>query len=277
MAYHLFSKIVKKALKEDIGMGDITTANIFNDPEIAKGIFLSKAEGIISGLDVIEIAYHQFCGETKVTLLKKDGDTVFKNTIIAEVEGSITTLLSSERVILNLMQHTSGIATATNELVKLLNDPSISITDTRKTLPGLRGIQKYAVRCGGGKNHRFRLDDGVMIKDNHIKAAGSISKAVELVRKRAGHIVKIEIETENREQVLEAVEVGVDVIMIDNCHPEQVKEFVELVPEPILVEVSGNVDPTNIARYCGCGADIISVGWITHSVKALDISFDLVH
>ena len=173
------------------------------------------------------------------------------------------------------MQHLSGIATSTAEVVGLLDDELITITDTRKTLPGLRALQKYAVTCGGGKNHRFRLDDGVMIKDNHIKAAGSITKAVELVRENIGHMVKIEVETESKEQVLEAVKAGVDVIMLDNRTPEEVKKLVKLIPEEILVEVSGGINPNNIKGYKGCGANVISLGWLTHSVKALDISFNL--
>lgn len=191
------------------------------------------------------------------------------------MEGPTQVLLSAERVILNLMQHLSGIATSTAEVIRLLDDPTIEIVDTRKTLPGLRALQKYAVTCGDGKNHRFRLDDGVMIKDNHIKAAGSITKAVELVRSNIGHMVKIEVETESKEQVLEAVEAKADVIMLDNRTPEEVKELVKLIPDEILIEVSGGITPNSISSFKGCGADVISLGWLTHSVKALDISFNL--
>ena len=169
----------------------------------------------------------------------------------------------------------SGIATSTRELVDLLDDDSIAVVDTRKTLPGLRSLQKFAVTCGGGKNHRFRLDDGAMVKDNHIKAAGSISKAVKMIREKAGHMVRIEVETESEAQVLEAVAANADVIMLDNRSPEEVKELVSLIPNHIISEVSGGITPANIATYRGCGANIISVGWITHSVKALDISFNL--
>ncbi len=275
MQQHLFNKIIQQALLEDLGMGDITTNSIFSEFDYAKGSFLAKAPGILSGLDAIALVYNFFGDDFEIELLKKDGDPVVKEEFIAKVEGPVHGLLSGERVILNIIQHLSGIATSTHELVTLLNDPSIDVVDTRKTLPGLRGLQKYAVTCGGGKNHRFRLDDGAMIKDNHIKAAGSITKTVELIRQKAGHMVSIEVETEHKEQVLEAIEAGANVIMLDNRSPEEIRELTSIIPDHIVTEVSGGINPSNIARYRGCGADIISVGWITHSVKALDISFNL--
>lgn len=272
---HLYKKIVEEALFEDLGMGDITTNSIFDASQTATGTFRAKGAGVIAGLDVLKTVYSFFDGDVHVEFLVQDGGLVTNQQVIAEVKGPVASLLSGERVILNLLQHMSGIATSTRELVRLLDDSSIAVVDTRKTLPGLRGLQKYAVTCGGGKNHRFRLDDGAMIKDNHIKAAGSITKAVELIRAKAGHMVSIEVETETKAQVLEAVEAGADVIMLDNRSPEEVRELAKLIPENVVVEVSGGINPANIARYRGCGADIISVGWITHSVKALDISFNL--
>lgn len=272
---HLFKQVVENALREDLGMGDITTNSIFSDSDVSTGTFRCKAPGILAGLEVLEVVYAFFGEGVEIKLLKEDGDKVIENELIAEVKGPVKVLLSGERVILNILQHMSGIATSTKELVELLDDPSISVIDTRKTLPGLRGLQKYAVTCGGGKNHRFRLDDGAMVKDNHIKAAGSITKAVELIRKNAGHMVSIEVETENKDQVLEAVKAGANVIMLDNRNPEEVRELVDLIPDHIQVEISGGINPSNIAGYRGCGADFISVGWITHSVKALDISFNL--
>lgn len=274
ISIHL-KEIIESALREDIGMGDLTSKSIFNADHYSKGTFVSKAEGILSGVDVLQIAYNFLGKNVNVNLLKKDGNSVDVKERIAEVEGPTQVLLSAERVILNLMQHLSGIATSTAEVIRLLDDPSIEIVDTRKTLPGLRALQKYAVTCGGGKNHRFRLDDGVMIKDNHIKAAGSISQAVELVRSKIGHMVKIEVETEFEEQVLEAVAAKADVIMLDNRTPEEIKELVKLIPDEILVEVSGGITPNSINSFKGCGADVISLGWLTHSVKALDISFNL--
>ncbi len=271
----LYQKIIEDALKEDLGMGDLTTDSVFDNNARSYGTFTAKADGVLAGLDVLMFVYEALDGDVSVKLLKEDGDPVKKGDKIAQVEGSTRALLSGERVILNLIQHMSGIATSTNTIVSKLDDPSISITDTRKTLPGLRALQKYAVTCGGGKNHRFRLDDGAMIKDNHIAAAGSISEAVNLVRKNIGHMVKIEVETENKDQVKEAIESRVDVIMLDNRTPEEVKEFVSIIPDGVIVEVSGGITPYNISDYKGCGADIISLGWLTHSVKALDISFNL--
>ncbi len=260
---------------EDLGMGDLTTRSIFTQDTSSAGTFTAKASGVLSGLDCLHLVYEELGGSVSVDLLKADGDAVSKGDLIAKVNGSVSALLSGERVILNLIQHMSGIATSTSDVVSLLDDDSITITDTRKTLAGLRALQKYAVTCGGGKNHRFRLDDGVMIKDNHIKAAGSISKAVEIVRAKVGHMVKIEVETETKDQVLEAVESGADIIMLDNRNPAEVKELVSIIPDGIIVEVSGGITPENIADYKGCGAQIISLGWLTHSVNALDISFNL--
>lgn len=274
ISIHL-KEIIEHAIREDIGMADLTSSSVFEKDHFSKGTFTAKADGVISGLETLEIVYSFLGKNVSVTLLKSDGDKVSNKEVIAEVQGPTQLLLSAERVILNLVQHLSGIATSTSEVIHLLDDDSITITDTRKTLPGLRAIQKYAVTCGGGKNHRFRLDDGVMIKDNHIKAAGSITKAVEVVRKKIGHMVKIEVETENKEQVLEAVQAKVNVIMLDNRSPEEVRNLVKLIPDGIVTEVSGGITPENISRYKGCGAEVISLGWLTHSVKALDISFNL--
>jgi nicotinate-nucleotide pyrophosphorylase (carboxylating) len=269
------TKILQTAFTEDIGMGDLTSEAIFPENDVARGIYTAKAAGVLSGLEAIKIGYEILDPSIKITLYKIDGDVVKKGDEIAEVKGPVRALLTGERVILNLIQHLSGIATSTREVISLLDDPSITIADTRKTLPGLRSLQKYAVRCGGGKNHRFRLDDGLMIKDNHIKAAGSIKEAVEVARKRVGHMVKIEVETETQEQVLKAVDAKVDVIMLDNRSAEEVKDLVKVIPDEIVVEVSGGITPQNISSYKNCGADVVSLGWLTHSVKALDISFNL--
>jgi len=268
-------EILRHAFSEDIGMGDLTSDSIFPQNQFGKGVYTAKADGVLAGLEIIELGYELLGEAANVSFHKNDGMPVKKGEKIAEVEAPVRELLSGERVILNLIQHLSGIATSTRLVIEKLGDSTITITDTRKTLPGLRALQKYAVRCGGGRNHRFRLDDGVMIKDNHIKAAGNIKSAIELVRSRVGHMVKIEVETENKQQVLEAVKAGVDVIMLDNRSPEEVKELMALMPDDILVEVSGGITPENISAYKGCGADVISLGWLTHSVKALDISFNL--
>lgn len=256
-------------------MGDLTTDSIFKD-EYGKGLFIAKQEGVLAGLDAVTTAYSLLHISADVDVFKHDGESVHAGESVATVSGSISGLLKAERTILNTLQHLSGIATTTRAMVDALDDASILITDTRKTLPGLRALQKYAVRCGGGKNHRFRLDDAVMIKDNHIKGAGGITHAVQSVRNHIGHTVKIEVETETREQVLEAVNNNVDIIMLDNRSAQEVQQYRAMIPGHILIEVSGGITPENIQTYKGCGADVLSMGWLTHSVTALDISFNLI-
>ncbi|PAV28880.1 nicotinate-nucleotide diphosphorylase (carboxylating) [Virgibacillus profundi] len=267
--------LLQSFLLEDIGDNDITSQAIFPLEEIGKGVFIAKEDGIISGLDIIKAAYQILDSSIEVTLYFTDGDRVATGEKIAEVNGPIAHLLTGERVILNLIQRMSGIATITNECVEALNDPSIQICDTRKTIPGLRMFDKYAVLSGGGKNHRQGLYDGVMIKDNHISFAGSITKAVQAVRKKIGHMVKVEVETETREEVLEAVEAGADVIMFDNRSPKEVKEFTMYVPESIVTEASGGITLKNLPSYQSTGVNYISLGFLTHSVKALDISLQV--
>lgn len=267
--------ILRTALQEDLGFGDLTSSTIFSKDHISTGTFTAKANGILAGLPVTEETYKLLDDDIEINLKAKDGDRVQSGDTIAKVKGPTGSLLSGERVILNLLQHLSGIATATGKAVEALNDSSIRICDTRKTLPGLRMLQKYAVRCGGGYNHRYRLDDGVMIKDNHIAAAGSITKAVQKVREHIGLMVRIEVETENKEQVLEAVDAGADIIMFDNRSPEEIREFSDLVPDHIITEVSGGITLNTIGSYRNTGVDYISLGFLTHSVQALDISFNL--
>lgn len=262
-------------LLEDIGDQDITSQSIFPSDKAGKGVFIAKAEGIIAGLEVIKAVYHLLDPSIEVVAHKADGEQVTKGEKIADVAGPITHLLTGERVILNIIQRMSGIATITNQCVEALNDATIQICDTRKTMPGLRMFDKYAVTCGDGKNHRQGLCDGVMIKDNHISFAGSITAAVESVRGKIGHMVKIEVETETKEEVLEAVAAGADVIMFDNRSPEEVREFVTYVPETIVTEASGGIMLENLASYQDTGVQYISLGFLTHSVQALDISLQV--
>lgn len=270
---------VRKALEsfflEDIGERDLTSSTIFPAAQKGRGVFIAKEDGVISGLPIIEEAYHLLDRNIEVVLHKEDGQLVKKGETIAEAFGPVRFLLTGERVILNLLQRMSGIATMTRRCKEALNDPTIQICDTRKTAPGLRIFDKYAVVTGGGKNHRNGLYDGVMIKDNHISYAGSITNAVNAVREKLGHMVKIEVETETREEVLEAVQAGADVIMFDNRKPEEVKEFAQLVPEHIVTEASGGITLDNIASYRHTGVQYISLGFLTHSVKALDISLQV--
>ncbi|WP_027407945.1 carboxylating nicotinate-nucleotide diphosphorylase [Anoxybacteroides tepidamans] len=268
-------QMLQQFFLEDIGERDVTSETIFPNNNIASGSFLVKEDGVFSGADIITTAYRLLNPLIEVTVYKQDGEQVKKGDIIASVSGPIAPLLTGERVILNLLQRMSGIATLTHRAVTILNSEHTRICDTRKTTPGLRMLEKYAVTCGGGYNHRFGLYDAVMIKDNHIAFCGSITKAIEAVRSKLGHMVKIEVETETKEQVMEAVEAGADVIMFDNRTPAEVTEFVQLVPSSIITEASGGITLDNLAQYGDTGVDYISLGFLTHSAKALDISFNI--
>ncbi|WP_078545371.1 carboxylating nicotinate-nucleotide diphosphorylase [Litchfieldia alkalitelluris] len=260
---------------EDIGEGDLTSQSIFPKSRIGEGKMIAKEAGIVAGVELIKTGYLLLDQTIEVQLLKEDGDYLEKGEIIATVKGPMGQLLTGERVILNLLQRMSGIATLTDKAVKALNSDHTKVCDTRKTTPGLRMLEKYAVTCGGGYNHRFGLYDAVMIKDNHIAFAGSITNAVNAVRAKVGHMVKIEVETESKEQVLEAIAANADVIMFDNRTPEEVSEFVKLVPPTIRTEASGGITLDDLASYQHTGVDFISLGALTHSVKALDISFNV--
>ncbi|KZM58850.1 nicotinate-nucleotide diphosphorylase (carboxylating) [Geobacillus stearothermophilus] len=268
-------QLLRQFFLEDIGDGDVTSETIFPAHERASGMFMAKADGVVAGVGIIAAGYQLLDPRVEVTIMKRDGERVAAGEAIAAASGPVRALLSGERVILNLLQRLSGIATVTRQAVDLLGDSHTRICDTRKTTPGLRMLEKYAVTCGGGYNHRFGLYDGVMIKDNHIAFCGSIANAVKAVRERLGHMVKIEVETETEAEVLEAVEAGADVIMFDNRTPDEVRSFVRLVPKPIITEASGGITLANVAAYGATGVDYISLGFLTHSARALDISFDL--
>lgn len=267
--------LIDRALDEDLGFGDASSDAVFSPSHRSAGRFSAREAGTAAGIPLIEEIYRRIDGGIRIETAVSDGDALGEGDLIARAEGPTASLLKGERVILNFLQHLGGVATATRRAVKELDDSSIRVCDTRKTLPGLRMLQKYAVRCGGGFNHRYRLDGGVMIKDNHIAACGSIAEAVRRARERVGPMTPVEVETESRDQVLEAVEAEADIIMFDNRSPEEVRAWVPLVPGHIATEVSGGITPETIARYRGCGADYISLGWLTHSVKALDIHFTL--
>jgi nicotinate-nucleotide pyrophosphorylase (carboxylating) len=257
---------------EDIGEQDITTDLIFSDDTIGKIVFISKDNGVFCGEEVIKTGFKLLNSDIETEVFVKDGQTIEVGQQLATASGKIADLLKGERVVLNLVQRMSGIASLTNKAVATLDSGHTKICDTRKTTPGLRMLEKYAVRTGGGFNHRFGLYDGIMIKDNHISFAGSISHAVESVRNRAGHMVKVEVEVETEEQVREAVSAGADVIMFDNRTPEEIQELIKLVPAGFITEASGGIQLTNLADYRHTGVDYISLGFLTHSYKALDIS-----
>lgn len=259
-------------LKEDIGSGDLTSEAIFTEKEQGTAAFYAKEAGILAGTTIIEEAYRILDPELEVKLLKDDREAVQPSEEIAVVTGSVRSILTGERVILNLLQRMSGIATITRKAVSQLNSSHTKICDTRKTTPGLRVFEKYAVTCGGGYNHRKGLFDGVMIKDNHIAACGSIRKAVQHVREQLGPMVKIEVETESEQQVIEAVEANADIIMFDNRSPEEIQAFIKHVPASIVTEASGGITMENLPAYRQTGVDYISLGFLTHSAPSLDIS-----
>jgi nicotinate-nucleotide pyrophosphorylase (carboxylating) len=269
-------EIIRRVLKEDMPMGDITTDNLIEKDLVSRGHIIAKDRGIIAGLDMAERVFKVLDNSVKFKRLVRDGDKVNRGDIIAEVEGNTRALLKGERTALDFLQRLSGIATKTGEFCEKVREFPVKISDTRKTTPGLRLLEKYAVRIGGGHNHRFSLSDGVLIKDNHIKAAGSIKKAIELSRQKIPHTIKIEVETENLEQVREALECGADIIMLDNMSMDMMKEAVKIIDKKALVEASGNVDLEKVYEIASIGADIISVGGLTHSAKALDMSLKFI-
>ncbi|MBS4218581.1 carboxylating nicotinate-nucleotide diphosphorylase [Bacillus sp. FJAT-49711] len=268
--------LIEQFFIEDIGEQDVTTDLIFTDDTNGKIVFLAKEKGVFCGEDIIKTGFNLLNPDIVIDLHVKDGDSIEIGEQLGVVSGEVSTLLKGERVILNLVQRMSGIATLTRKAVETLDCSYTRICDTRKTTPGLRMLEKYAVRCGGGYNHRFGLYDGVMIKDNHISFAGSIKRAVELVREQLGHMVKIEVETESKEQVIEAVEAGADVIMFDNRTPAEIKELIKLVPNHTITEASGGIALSDLDSYRDCGVHYISLGFLTHSFKALDVSVKVV-
>ena len=268
-------RILKSALAEDVGSGDVTSLSTVPPGRTISGRYIAKEDGVLCGLEAVARAFALLDASIAFTALAADGDRVRKGDVIATVSGDARAILAGERVGLNLLQHMSGVATQTARAVAAVAGTGAKIVDTRKTTPGLRVLDKYAVRMGGGGNHRFNLADGVLIKDNHIVAAGGIAAAVAAARARAPHSLKIEVEVETLEQLREALEAGADIIMLDNMPTEMMREAVRLVAGRALTEASGNMgDKTDaeLRAVAETGVDLISIGALTHSVKALDIS-----
>lgn len=265
-------KIILNALEEDIGSGDITTMSSVDDSALAEGAFIAKQDGVICGMPIVERVFELIDDSISIKVLVHDGEKVKKGYKIALISGNAASVLTGERVALNFLQRMSGIATITSELSEKVKGTSAAIVDTRKTTPGLRLFEKYAVRTGGGANHRYNLADGVLIKDNHIVAAGGIAQAVARCRARIPHLMKIEVETENMDQITQALTAGADVIMLDNMSIEEMAEAVRVIDGRAVVEASGNMGEKDIAAIAKTGVDIISVGALTHSVTAMDIS-----
>ncbi|QFF97474.1 carboxylating nicotinate-nucleotide diphosphorylase [Psychrobacillus glaciei] len=257
---------------EDIGDTDLSSDFLFPEEVTGELSIVAKMDGIFCGKKVIEEGLRVVDDSSNVICHVEDGEQIGKGTVIATAKGPVCSLLKSERVILNLIQRMSAIATETHRVVEKVKGTGTKVCDTRKTMPGLRMLDKYAVRTGGGFNHRNGLYDAVMLKDNHLAFAGSITKAVETVRATIGHTVKIEVEIETFEQLQEAIEAKADIIMFDNCTPETIKEWKQFVPETIITEASGMITNDTIRDYAEAGVEYISLGYLTHSVKALDIS-----
>ncbi|MCI5910985.1 MAG: carboxylating nicotinate-nucleotide diphosphorylase [Oscillospiraceae bacterium] len=264
--------IIKRAIDEDINYVDVTTDYLIPDDSVSDAYYVAKDTGILCGIEIAKRVFELVGNDVDFNILINDGSEVKKGDIIARMYGSTKTLLKGERTALNILQHMSGIATATNKCVKLVEGTNAHITDTRKTLPGLRRLQKYAVTVGGGKNHRYNLSDGAMLKDNHIDAYGGITPAVSALREKIGHMVKIEVEVRTLDELKEALAAGADIIMLDNMPCDMMKEAVEITSGEVPLEASGNVTIENIRQVAETGVDIISLGALTHSVKCFDIS-----
>ena len=264
--------LILEALKEDISSEDVTTNSVMKEAVAGEVDLICKQDGIIAGLEVFERVFTLLDPDTKAELYCKDGEEVKNGQLMGKVKGDIRVLLSGERVALNYLQRMSGIATYTNSVAKLLEGSKIKLLDTRKTTPNMRIFEKYAVRAGGGYNHRYNLSDGVLLKDNHIGAAGSVTKAVQMAKEYAPFVRKIEVEVENLDMVKEAVEAGADIIMLDNFETEQMREAVKRTNGKALLEVSGNVTDKTLREFAETGVDFISVGALTKHVQALDLS-----
>lgn len=264
--------LIRTAIKEDINYLDVSTDYVIDADQDGAANFISKADGVLCGIDVALRVFELLDPTFSAEVFIRDGELLKKGDKIATLRGKTAMLLKGERTALNLVQHMSGIATATHLACEAVKGTRAQVTDTRKTLPGMRALQKYAVVCGGGKNHRYNLSDGAMLKDNHIDAAGSIAKAVEKVRGKLGHMVKVEVETRNLDEVREALDVKAEIIMLDNMSCEDMAKAVAFTDGRALLEASGNVTLDNIRTVAETGVDIISLGALTHSVKAFDIS-----
>ena len=272
----ILDKIIELALLEDLSLGDITSDTIFTPDNRAKAAIRAKEDLVLCGMDVAKTVFHAVDPDVIFPPLKKDGDNVKKGEVVLELTGSTLSILKAERTALNFMQRMSGIATASREYAAIGKKYGVMIVDTRKTQPGLRRLDKYAVRTGGARNHRISLADSVMIKDNHIAAAGSITAAVKKIKDVIGHTPKVEVETTTLDEVKEALTAGADIIMLDNMTPEQIAVCKKEIAGRAIIEVSGGVNKTNLEAYCAVRPDVISMGALTHSVPAKDLSLKIV-
>ncbi len=272
----LVKEAVINALKEDLGLaGDITTNSIFNDQQIGTATLRARETGILAGSQFVDATFRELNPNSELNWNKRDGDALAPKDIIATIKAPVKTLLTGERVALNFLGHLTGIASLTNQYVKKISHTDAKIVDTRKTTPGLRFAEKYAVRAGGGENHRFRLDDAILIKDNHIAFAGGIDNAIEKAKEANGHMVKIEVEVDTIDQLKECLSHKIDVVLLDNMPPDLLKEAVKLIDGKFTSEASGGVNLDTVKEIAEAGVDIISVGALTHSATCLDLGLDI--
>lgn len=271
----IIEKIIQLAIEEDLGLGDITSDNIFNAEDRARAVIVAKEDLVLCGMDIARQTFWLVDEELSFKPLKKDGDFVKKGEKVLELEGRTLSILKGERTALNFMQRMSGIATASREYADIAKPYGVLVVDTRKSQPGMRKLDKYAVRCGGARNHRMSLADSVMIKDNHIAAAGGIANAVKRIKAVIGHTPKIEVEVTDLKEAQEAIDAGADIIMLDNMTPAQAAEAVQFINGRALVEISGGINKTNLAAYCAAKPDVISSGALTHSVPSKDLSLKI--
>ena len=271
----LIEDVIKNALIEDMNGGDITSEYLVKETSLGEGVIVAKEEGVVCGLYVSELVFNQVDSSLEFIKLKNDGDNILKGEKIAKVTGKLRSILKGERVALNFLQRMSGIASKSRLFSDMVKDYEVRVVDTRKTTPGLRLFEKYAVKVGGCFNHRYNLSDTVMIKDNHIVATGGIRKAIETARENIPHTVKIEVEVKNLEELKEALDSKPDIIMLDNMDLDTLKKAVNIVDKKVILEASGNVNEETILDIANTGVDIISVGALTHSVNSLDISLNI--
>ena len=269
--------LIMSALREDITSEDVSANSVMRQPQQGEADLICKEDGVICGLQVFERAFNLLDEDTEIEFYAKDGDDVKSGQLMAKLKGDVRAILCGERTALNYLQRMSGIATYTRSMAKHLEGTGTKLVDTRKTTPNNRIFEKYAVKIGGGGNHRYNLSDGVMLKDNHIGAAGGVKKAIEMTKEYSSFVRKIEVEVENIDMVKEAVEAGADIIMLDNMNHEQMKEAIKLIDGRAKIEVSGNVTKENIAALAGLGVDYISSGALTHSAPIMDISLKNLH
>lgn len=271
----LIESIIRNALLEDLGLaGDITSQAVIEEKHCSQVAMISREDGVLAGVEIAALAFTLVDPTLLVEFHKKDGDILSAGEVVAVIKGSSRAILTAERTALNFISHLSGIASVTHQIVKAIAGTKAHLVCTRKTTPGLRAMEKYAVRCGGGMNHRFALYDAILIKDNHIAIAGSVAKALEQAKQNAGHMVKIEVEVDTLEQLEEVLAIGVDAVLLDNMRPDMLKQAVTMVNHRAITEASGRITPQTARAVAESGVDLISVGWITHSAPILDIGLD---